>query len=106
MFITIKIEYLHVRMVQYLFFRNGQLYRIVVYVNHLVRFTSNVLSPPVAQSFNFLVEVGEFKNSVYAVVDHQGGTNEPDAGEDFGRYLAIVKEYIESNAPSEVQGKV
>lgn len=48
------------------------------------------------------MDVSGFKNSVYGVVDRHGEPR-PVEGEDFNRYLAIVREYIESNARSEVR---
>lgn len=56
-----------------------------------------------AQSFNFLVDVDDFKHAVHAAFDPNN--KEAAAGEDFHKYLAIVKEYIESNARSEVRDR-
>lgn len=62
------------------------------------------LYPAVPQSFDFLLDVSEFTESVYAVVSHHDGdTKERAVGEEFGKYMSIVSTYIESNAPSEVQ---
>ncbi len=50
------------------------------------------------QSFNFLVSVAEFKTIVDASI-----TESKAVGSDFDKYLAIVREYIESGACSEVR---
>lgn len=54
------------------------------------------------QSFQFLVDVLEFKQSVYAVVE-VGGKNEDTAGKGFEGYLTIVQEFVEPDARSEVR---
>lgn len=54
------------------------------------------------QSFNFLVDVSDFKDSVYRVVDGRRVTQEEALSEDFARYLDIIQEYIEANSISEV----
>lgn len=61
----------------------------------LPRLTLRVVSAVASatQSFDFLVDVADFKLGVHAAVS---------PGEDFHKYLAIVKEYVESNALSEV----
>lgn len=50
------------------------------------------------QSFNFLLSVAEFKNTVDASISESKAV-----GTDFDKYIAIVQEYIESGACSEVR---
>eukprot|EP00752_Nemacystus_decipiens_P009743 g8701.t1 len=52
------------------------------------------------ESFSFLLDVADFKHAALVVLDPS--EKDTAAGEDFTKYLAIVKEYIESNARSEV----
>lgn len=47
------------------------------------------------------MDVADFKHAVYAAFDPHD--KETAAGEDFHKFAAIVKEYIESNARSEVR---
>lgn len=57
----------------------------------------------ISQSFDFLVAVSEFKHSVYAspAVDHD--REQGVVGKDYDGFLAIVREYVESGARSEVR---
>lgn len=47
------------------------------------------------------MDVVDFKHAVYAAFDPND--DETAAGEDFNKFLAIVREYIKSNALSEVR---
>eukprot|EP00903_Cladosiphon_okamuranus_P022292 g20498.t1 len=53
-----------------------------------------------SESFDFLVAVADFKHVVHAAFDRNN--KETAAGDDFHKFVAIVKEYIESDARSEV----
>lgn len=53
------------------------------------------------QSFNFLVDVADFKHVVHAAFTPNN--KDTATGEDFQKLMAIMKAYIESNARSEVR---
>lgn len=63
-----------------------------------------ISSPSISslQSFQFLVDVLEFKQSVHAVVE-AGGKGDDAAGKGFQAYLTIVHEFVEPGARSEVR---